>query len=462
MRTEVKHYSEHLRRFREEGIPLPRMAGGEKTLDERIEETRGKIDQLVTDAASGGDVKALQDQLNELKPTLDSLEQERKERADQKAMDDLKAQVETMKQAMDNLREPGSDFIPDGGKAASDAEDIYGGETGHSFYADIKAANKGNQGAWDRIAKSLGHADVKAMTEGTDSAGGYLVPPQISSELLTLREQSASLRPLFSQITVTSDTYQIPAITSGLSVGWVAELAAKPASDLVFGQISTSVFTAAGLAVVSNQLLQDARPSIDGLINAELAKRLALLEEVAFIDGDGTNKPTGILNTAGISTVALTSTAILDLLDAILTALTTVEINHQEYPSAIVMHPRTWNRIVAARDTAGSYVIGDGANSGGRRASDARPARSLFGVPVYTTPSVPTNKGAGTNESRVIVGAFNEGLILDHTGVTLDESPHVYFTTNQTVFRGEMRVGFTAARYPKAFAVVQGAGLANG
>jgi hypothetical protein len=38
----------------------------------------------------------------------------------------------------------------------------------------------------------------------------------------------------------------------------------------------------------------------------------------------------------------------------------------------------------------------------------------------------------------------------------------VYFTTNQTVFRAEMRVGFTAARTPAAFDVIGGAGLANG
>ena len=45
--------------------------------------------------------------------------------------------------------------------------------------------------------------------------------------------------------------------------------------------------------------------------------------------------------------------------------------------------------------------------------------------------------------------------------MTVDESPHVYFTTNQTVFRAEERVGFTAGRYPKAFSVIGGAGLAN-
>jgi HK97 family phage major capsid protein len=80
---------------------------------------------------------------------------------------------------------------------------------------------------------------------------------------------------------------------------------------------------------------------------------------------------------------------------------------------------------------------------------------------VFLSNRIPTNLGAGTNESRVIVGDFTEALILDRQGITVDESPHVYFTSNQTVFRAEERVGFTAARQPKAFCIVGGDALAN-
>ena len=49
--------------------------------------------------------------------------------------------------------------------------------------------------------------------------------------------------------------------------------------------------------------------------------------------------------------------------------------------------------------------------------------------------------------------------MLDREGIVTDTSSHVYFTSNQTVFRSEERLGFTAGRYPNAFAVVQGDGL---
>jgi HK97 family phage major capsid protein len=73
--------------------------------------------------------------------------------------------------------------------------------------------------------------------------------------------------------------------------------------------------------------------------------------------------------------------------------------------------------------------------------------------------NIPTNLGAGTNETAVIVGDFSSALILERQGITIDDSSHVYFTSNQTVFRAEERVGFTAAREPLLFAKITGTGL---
>jgi HK97 family phage major capsid protein len=295
----------------------------------------------------------------------------------------------------------------------------------------------------------------KAMTEGSissaatySSTGGYLVPPEISSELIVLREQAAVVRSLCSAISVDSSSLQIAAVTGGTTATWVAELGTKQSQDMTFGQVTANVFTAAGLGIISNQLLADARTSIDSLIISDLAKRLATLEEVAFLNGDGSGKPTGILNTSGVNSTTLTSTTVPDLLDAITDAIVNVQTNYQGNPSHILMHPKTWARIVKAKESSSpsTYLIGAGATAFGRRGSDALPGGELFGLPVVLTKNMPTNLGSGTNESRVIVGNFGEGLILDRQGITVDQSPHVYFSTNQTVFRAEERVGFTAAR----------------
>lgn len=412
--------------------------------------------------------KALREEIQGLDSQVKELTRER----DDKLRDaEMKAMQSHLEELTDFLKQPAEGKFSFGSAPDSDTQKaLFGpGTDTPSFFAEASKALNGDTEALNKWAEAM---PGKAMTEGTGTAGGYLVPDQISTELLELREQVSVLRPLFSRLQVVSDTLRIPSITSGLTAGWVAELATKPSADLAFAEMSVNVFTKAGLAVASNQLLRDARQSVDRLIYKDLAKRLAWLEEVAFLAGTGTGQPLGILNTSGVNAVPLTSTAVLDLLDAIVDAITAIFTNFFEGPNAIIMHPRTWARIVKARESSTSATFLVGPPSGGadaRRPTDslpgyrgAPPRGELFGYPVYTTSAMPTNLGAGTNQSAVVVGKMDEGLILDRQGIELAASEHVYFTSNQTVFRAEDRMGFTAARYPKAFSVISGTGLASG
>lgn len=445
------------------------------TLDEIKQEFDGKFETLNSrfeekseelEAASGDNekVEAVSKAIADIQDEVKELTVERDQRIKDAEFDSVKGEVVELRKALEDARKPGETFQLPG--VTEEETNPFGTDT--SFYATARKACFTNDKAalelWEEAMAS------KAMTEASGTTGGYLVPPQVSTELIQLREQSNILRPLFSRVQVSADVYRIAAQTSGLTAAWVAELAEKPKSELGFGEISVNVFTKAGMAVVSNQLLQDSNPSIDGLINRDLAKRLAALEEIAMISGSGNGQPKGILNTEGVQTTNFSAAWSVDaLLDNIIDAITSIYTNYFGAPNAIVMHPRTWGQIVKARnpDFGAQFLIGP--PHGGREGTDrlpgfgsgANPTGLLFGLPVYTTRNVPINRGANDDESRVIVGAFDEGLILDHSDVTLDSSPHVYFTSNQTVFRAEDRVGFTAARYPEAFNVIGGTGLAG-
>jgi len=329
-------------------------------------------------------------------------------------------------------------------------------------------ANKGRQDAIERLAKGSG-VEGKAMTEGVGAQGGYLVQKVIERQIIDTRELDNVLRPLCSKLNVTATEIELNQITLGTTAGWVAELAEKPeATALTLATVTASVFTAAGLATISNQLLADSNPAVDALVTRDLAKRLIALEETAFLAGTGTGQPLGILNTPGLSTKSFTVTDVSadnGLLDTILDAIAQVQTDYGQ-PGTILMHPRTWTTILKDKNANGVYTYGSPSNATISSVQDPRtvytgPTRTLWGVPVVLSNRMPTNLGSGTNESRVIVGDFSEALILDRQGITVDESPHVYFTSNQTVFRAEERVGFTAARQPRAFCVVGGAGLAD-
>jgi HK97 family phage major capsid protein len=412
--------------------------------------------------STAAEAKAL---IEELRPQIDILTQEREAAIQAEEVKSLRSEFGNLQSVIEELRKPAGEFVlptDDEGKAVNENDPYAAGNL--SVFADIRMANKGDSAARERLTQGFEglNAEGKAMTEGTQAQGGYLVRPQIERQIVLARELDNVLRGLCSKLNVTTNAIQLDQLGLTTTAGWVAELATKPESTgMTLATVTANVFTAAGLATISNQLLQDSNPAIDGLVTADLAKRLVALEETAFIAGTGTGQPLGILNTPGIGATALTATDVLSLLDAILDAVAAVETSHGA-PSAILMHPRTWTRILKSRDAQGAYYIDPAGGPQDPRTGQRGPVKSLWGYPVVTSNRIPTNLGAGTNESRVIVADFKEALILDRQGITVDESSHVYFTTNQTVFRAEERVGFTAARTPAAFNVVGGAGLVNG
>jgi HK97 family phage major capsid protein len=412
--------------------------------------------------STAAEAKAL---IEELRPQIDILTQEREAAIQAEEVKSLRSEFGNLQSVIEELRKPAGEFVlptDDEGKAVNENDPYAAGN--FSVFADIRMANKGDAPARERLTQGIEglNAEGKAMTEGTQAQGGYLVRPQIERQIVLARELDNVLRGLCSKLNVTTNAIQLDQLGLTTTAGWVAELATKPESTgMTLATVTANVFTAAGLATISNQLLQDSNPAIDGLVTADLAKRLVALEETAFIAGTGTGQPLGILNTPGIGATALTATDVLSLLDAILDAVAAVETAHGA-PSAILMHPRTWTRILKSRDAQGAYYIDPAGGPQDPRTGQRGPVKSLWGYPVVTSNRIPTNLGAGTNESRVIVADFKEALILDRQGITVDESSHVYFTTNQTVFRAEERVGFTAARTPAAFNVVGGAGLVNG
>jgi len=431
----------------------------------KIEALEGRASELLSKAdaenTTADDVKAVRTQIEtEIAPEIERLQTARAEKAREEEIAGMKAQVTTLNSVIEDLKKPIPGFSLGSGSLEVPVENNPYADGSKSFFADVHRVKQNWGGAEEARNRMMAATEGKAMSEGVDAQGGYLVQPLIERQIVEAREQDNVIRSLVSKVNINTDGIQLDQLSLGTAAGWVAELAQKPeTTSMALSTITASVFTAAGLATISNQLLADSNPAVDRLVTTDLAKRLVALEEAAFISGNGTGKPLGILATPNIQTQTVTPTDVSadgGLLDKVLDAISAVQTEHGE-PTAIVLHPRTWVKILKDKDAQGAYTVGPDSVQSARTAS-----KSLFGVPVVTSNRVPTNLGAGTNESCVIVGDFRSALILDRQGITVDESPHVFFTSNQTVFRAEQRVGFTAAREPKAFCVIGGAGLVNG
>ena len=98
----------------------------------------------------------------------------------------------------------------------------------------------------------------------------------------------------------------IPAQTGAAAVYWVAESTAPTESDQVFAQVTLSPKTISANTKYSRKTLLQATPAIEGLVRTDLAKVMGIGVDLAAINGSGAaGQPTGILNVAGIGSVAI-------------------------------------------------------------------------------------------------------------------------------------------------------------
>jgi HK97 family phage major capsid protein len=319
---------------------------------------------------------------------------------------------------------------------------------------------------------------TKALAEGGSATGGYLVPPYYLQQLVELRRATAPLRGYVTTVPgVKTNLVYVPQQLGVSTVAWVSENATKPSTDEVLGQIAINIFTLAGIAKVSNQLLEDSAPAVDAIVRQDLGRGLGIEEDRAMLNGSGTGQPTGILNTAGVTTTATTAptgTANVQasaLYTDVLSAVGRMQVNYFGNPDLIAMHPRTWSKLLSAQDTTGRF-LGVGTVVGSQQFGEAgmpsptptngQAMAAIFGYPVLIDANIPVNltTGTGSNRSVIIVGAFKEAWLFERDGITMDVSAEAgtSFEQNQTWFRGEERVGFTAARLPSAFQIINDIG----
>ena len=138
-----------------------------------------------------------------------------------------------------------------------------------------------------------------ALQEGVDSEGGYLVPDEFERTLVQGLNAATVIRANAHVITTSSGLHKIPVVASHGSAAWIDEEGAYTESDDVFGQVQLDAHKVGTIIKVSEELLNDAAFDLEGYISSEFARRIGDKEEEAFLNGNGSSKPTGILNATG-------------------------------------------------------------------------------------------------------------------------------------------------------------------
>jgi HK97 family phage major capsid protein len=140
---------------------------------------------------------------------------------------------------------------------------------------------------------------VKAESEVTDSAGGFLTPTDFDSDVISIKETQGAFRRGAQVVPSTSDHQVRPRRVQGLTANFVAEGASIPTSQGQYDAVTTTSKKMGILVTASSELLEDSAVDLGAWIASEVAYAFAGSEDDCGFNGTGTSQYAGI---SGLST----------------------------------------------------------------------------------------------------------------------------------------------------------------
>ncbi len=138
--------------------------------------------------------------------------------------------------------------------------------------------------------------EEKALSSAVAADGGYLVDPQTSATIQSVLRSASSLRQVAKVVNVEATSYDVLIDSTETGAGWANELAdSTETTTPTIERISIPLHELSALPKISQRLLDDSAFDIETWLSERVADTFARSEAAAFVDGDGVDKPVGIL-----------------------------------------------------------------------------------------------------------------------------------------------------------------------
>jgi HK97 family phage major capsid protein len=231
-----------------------------------------------------------------------------------------------------------------------------------------------------------------AMSEGTNTSGGFLVPDELLIGLVDkARAASVIMRAGAQTVPMSSETLRMARLASDATFEHKEENAAFVGSDITFDAITFATSTLGTVVTASRELAEDA-PNFASEVEAALVAAFAVKLDDVAINGMGPTDPDGILDwPSGTGLIGETGSIGAIAWEDLHAAVVAIQLlNYQ--PNAYVLNP----------EIAGDLAIltsGDGTNS----------AKLWLPPPPTVAPltSLPTTS---ISNASIIVGDFTKAV----------------------------------------------------
>ena len=284
---------------------------------------------------------------------------------------------------------------------------------------------------WNQVRSrnGLSYEIRNALSEGVDSEGGYLVPDEFERTLVQALEEDNVIRAHAHVFTTSNGVHKIPVVATKGVANWIDEGQAYGESDDVFAQEQIDAHKVGTLIKVSEELLDDSAFDLQSYISKEFTRRIGAKEEEAFLIGDGSKKPTGILHaTAGAQVGVTAAGAAAITADELIDLYYSLKSPYRK--NAIwVLNDGSIRAIRKLKDLSGQYLWQPGLRQG--------EPDMLLGKPLYTSAYMP-NIAAGVK--TILFGDLSYYWIGDRKGITFKRLNERYADFGQVGFLASKRV----------------------
>lgn len=282
---------------------------------------------------------------------------------------------------------------------------------------------------WDH-AKRRDNIEVRnALSIGSDTEGGYLVPDEFENTLITALNEENIIRKFAHIFTTSSGAHKIPVVSQRGTASWIDEAGTITESDDTFGQQLIGAHKVGTLIKVSEELLSDAAFNLESYFTSEFARRIGNAEEEAFLIGNGTGKPTGIFNATGGAEIGVTASAANTITaDELIDLFYSLKAPYRK--NAIwILNDSTVKIIRKLKDSNGQYLWQPALRDG--------EFDTILGKRIFTTPFAPE---AAAGAKTIAFGDFSYYWIGDRQGVSFKRLNERYAETGQVGFLATKRV----------------------
>lgn len=147
-----------------------------------------------------------------------------------------------------------------------------------------------------RLALLGDDRELKSMSAGDDSAGGYMVVPQMDNRVRLIRDRVSPLSSLCRTIELREGGEALlPRVNGTLASGWVGETESRPVTDsLPVGLDRIELHEVYANPQATQKLLDTATYDVGALMVDVIGHGLAVAEDIALHTGNGVGRPRGL------------------------------------------------------------------------------------------------------------------------------------------------------------------------